>query len=135
MSHLDFAIWISLSLLSAFIITLYASAFANALVMIPFRFLSAVLVLADHYHLHIAVNSAPPCSSPLTLSISFYLYSVVGILVRLLSRTALLYMKAAGMGIITRTILPPHTILLAILFFVLLSQLCISHLTLYFKYV
>lgn len=58
----------------AFIITLYASAFANALVMIPFRFLSAVLVLADHYHLHIAVNFAPPCSSPLTLNISFYLY-------------------------------------------------------------
>lgn len=84
--------------------------------MIPLRFLSAVLVLADHYHLHIAVNSAPPCSSPLTLNISFYLYYVVGIPVRLLSRTALLYMKAAGLGITTRTILPPHTILLAILF-------------------
>ncbi|KAK0497243.1 hypothetical protein EDD18DRAFT_147164 [Armillaria luteobubalina] len=84
--------------------------------MIPFRFPSAVLVLADHYHLHIAMNSAPPCSSPLTINISFYLYPVVGILVRLLSRTALLYMTAAGMGITTRTILPPHTILLAILF-------------------
>ncbi|KAK0457731.1 uncharacterized protein EV420DRAFT_475333 [Desarmillaria tabescens] len=74
--------------------------------MIPFRFLSAVLVLADHLAFAYRCEFRSPCSSSLTLHVSFYLYSVVGILVKLSSRTALLYMKAAGMGITTRTILP-----------------------------